>query len=113
MPRNAPILTFVGIQKNVVALDRDTGSEVWRAQLHTADYVTVLWDGEALLAANAGEVWRLDPASGEVMWHNELKGFGRGLVSLASSRVPGGTTHADHATEKKRRDAAAAAAAAG
>jgi outer membrane protein assembly factor BamB len=111
MPRDPQVLIFVGIKNAVVALDDRTGAEVWRAELHSSDYVTVLWDGEALLAANAGEVWRLDPARGGVLWHNDLKGMGRGLVSLASSRRPTTTTaDADLAAEKRRRDAAASAA---
>ena len=110
MPRDPQVLIFVGIKDAVVALDDRTGAEVWRAKLHSSDYVTVLWDGEALLAANGGEVWRLAPTSGEVLWHNELKGMGRGLVSLASSRRPTTTADADLAAEKRRRDASHAAA---
>ena len=114
MPRDPQVLIFVGIKNAVVALDDRTGAEVWRAELHSSDYVTVLWDGEALLAANAGEVWRLDPARGDVLWRNELKGMGRGLVSLASSRRPMTTSaDTDRAAEKRRRDAAASAAATG
>jgi outer membrane protein assembly factor BamB len=105
------VLIFVGIKDSVLALDERTGSEVWRAKLRSSDYVTVLWDGEALLAANAGEVWRLDPADGHVLWHNELKGLGRGLVSLTSSRRGSATDAASLAAEKRRRDAAAAGAA--
>jgi hypothetical protein len=55
----------------------------------------------------------LDPERGGEMWHNELKGLGRGLASLASNR-PGSTAgNMELAAEKQRRDAAAAAAAAG
>jgi hypothetical protein len=113
MPRDPRVMIFIGIKNAVVALDDRTGTELWRTQLHSADYVTVLWDGEALFAANGGEVWRLEPASGQVTWHNELKGLGRGLVSLASSRRPSGTADADIAAEKRRREAVAAAASAG
>ncbi|MGZ8413701.1 MAG: outer membrane protein assembly factor BamB family protein [Gemmatirosa sp.] len=113
MPRDPQVLIFIGIKNAVVALDDRTGAEVWRAELRSSDYVTVLWDGEALLAANAGEVWRLDPAHGRVLWHNELKGMGRGLVSMASSRRPSATTDTDLVAEKRRRDTAAAAASAG
>ena len=49
---------------------------------------------------------------GGVIWHNELKGFGRGLTSLASSRRPTEASDMDLASEKRRRDAQAAAAAA-
>lgn len=109
MSRDPQSLIFVGIKDSVVALDEHTGAEVWRAELRSSDYVTVFWDGEALLAANAGEVWRLDPARGEVLWHNELKGMGRGLVSLASSRSASGAVDAGFAAEQRRRAAESAA----
>ena len=89
MPRDPQILIFVGIKDSVIALDDRTGTEVWRAELRSSDYVNVYFDGETLIAANSGEVWRLDPANGSVIWHNELKGMWRGLVSLATSRRPG------------------------
>ena len=109
MPRDPQILIYVGIKDSVVALDEKTGAELWRAKLRTNDYVTVSWDGEALIAANSGEVWRLDPVRGEVIWHNGLKGMGRGIVSIASSRYPTSSKDSASAAEKRRRDAAAAA----
>ena len=109
MPRNPQVLLYAGIKNSVVALDDRTGSVVWRAELRSSDYVTVHWDGEGLFAANSGEIWRLDPANGAVSWHNDLKGLGRGLVSLASSRRPNASGVSDGAAEKRRRDAAAAA----
>ena len=109
MPRDPQILIFIGIKNQVVALDDRTGAEVWRAKLRSSDFVTVMWDGEALFAANSGEVWRVHPERGEVMWHNELKGMGRGLVSMASTRRATAATNVDLAAEKRRRDAAAAA----
>lgn len=113
MPRDPQILIFVGIKHAVVALDERSGAEIWRAELRSGEYVTVLWDGQALLAANAGEIWRLDPASGAVLWHNQLKGLGRGLVSLASSRQPSAGAPPDLVAQKHRRDAQAVAAAGG
>jgi outer membrane protein assembly factor BamB len=112
MPRDPQVLIFSGIKNAVVALDDRTGAEVWRTELRSSDFVTVLWDGEALFAANGGEVWRLEPERGHVLWHNELKGMGRGLVSLVSSRRPNATADTGIAAEKKRREAAAAAGAA-
>jgi hypothetical protein len=55
-------------------------------------------------------VWRLDARTGARIWHNELKGMGRGLVSLASSRAASATGVSVVGAEKKRRDAQAAAA---
>jgi outer membrane protein assembly factor BamB len=110
MPRNQRVIVYVGIKNSVVALDEKTGAEMWRARLHGSDYVTVLWDGEALFASNGGEVWRLDPVTGAVMWHNALKGLGRGVVSLASSRRGMDATDSSQGAAKRRHDAQAAAA---
>jgi outer membrane protein assembly factor BamB len=112
MPRDPQVFLYVGIKSSVVALEDRTGAEVWRTQLRGSDYVTVLWDGEALVAANSGEVWRLDPQTGAVIWHNEFKGFGRGLVSLASSRRATSASDTDSAAAKRRRDQQASTAAA-
>jgi len=109
MPRDPQVLIYVGIKSSVVALENKTGAEVWRTQLRGSDYVTVLWDGEALIAANSGEIWRLDPQSGAVIWRNEFKGLGRGLVSLASSRHATSASDHDSAAAKRRHDAQAAA----
>ena len=104
MPRDPLVLLYLGIKNSVIALNDKTGEEVWRVKLRGSDYVTVMWDGEALIAANSGEVWRLDPASGTVIWHNELKGMGRGLVSVASSRKATSVSDNDAAAAKRRRD---------
>jgi outer membrane protein assembly factor BamB len=109
MPRDLRSLIFVGIKNSVVALDVKSGEEVWRTKLKGSDFVTVLFDGESLVAANAGEIFALDPQTGTVRWHNTMKGLGLGLVTLASSRVatdPGGSV----AGSQRHVQAAAAAA---
>jgi outer membrane protein assembly factor BamB len=113
MPRDPQPMVFVGIKNVVVALDVKTGVEIWRTKLHGSDFVTVFWDGETLLAGNDGEVFRLDPATGALLWNNELKGLGRGLVTLATSHAPGVGADPQGAAEamRRRRQAAAAAAA--
>ena len=112
MARDPKVLIYVGIKNAIVALDERSGEEVWSTKLRGSDFVTVFWDGEALLAANSGEVWRLDPNTGEEIWHNRLTGLGRGLVSLASTRAPmhAGMTATAAAVAKKRQEQAAAAA---
>jgi outer membrane protein assembly factor BamB len=110
MAREPQVLVYVGIKSSVLALDARTGDEVWRTPLRGSDFTTVLWDGEALFAANYGEVFRLDPRSGAVMWHNELKGLGRGLVSLSSARRAEPATDTELAAMKRLQDARAAAA---
>jgi len=110
VPRDRRTFVYVGIKGCVVALDREVGVEVWRANLRSAEYVTVSWDGSALFAANSGEVWRLDPMTGSLIWHNELKGLGRGLVSVVSGAAGFGVGDVEVA-EQHRRDQANAAAA--
>lgn len=114
MPRDLPRHVYVGIKHFVVALHEASGQEAWRAALHSADFVTVHWDGTVLLAASGGEVSRLDPANGAVLWTNELKGLGRGMVTLATSRpAPSSDATVPAAKTKKNHDAATAGAAAG
>lgn len=108
MPRDPQVLIYVGIKHSVVALDDRTGAQVWVANLRGSDFVTLVWDGEALIAGNQGEVWRLDPQTGAVLWHNALKGMGRGVITLASSRRATSVSDTDSAAAKRRRDQAAA-----
>jgi outer membrane protein assembly factor BamB len=112
MPRDLQVLIYVGIKNSVIALDDRTGAEVWRTKLAGSDFVTVVWDGEGLYAANAGEIFRLDPRTGALVWNNTMKGLGRGMVTIASSRVPTQSTDVGAQAAKRRRDAEAAAAAA-
>ncbi|HEV7991920.1 MAG TPA: PQQ-binding-like beta-propeller repeat protein [Gemmatimonadaceae bacterium] len=114
MPRDLPSLLYVGIKNSVVALDIATGMELWRTKLKGHDFVNVLFDGVSLVASNAGELFGLDPTTGAVLWHNTMKGMGLGIVSLASSRVPSGTSAgASGATLARQQAAMDAAAAAG
>lgn len=99
---------FVGIKGTVLALDRTTGTEIWRRPLAGTDFVNVaLLDGD-LFATARGELFALDPWTGEIRWHNPLKGLGRGLLTIAA-----GAQQAVAMSEKRRRDAQAAAGAAG
>lgn len=98
---------FVGIKGTVVALDRASGTELWRAKLSGSDFVNVVLDGADLLAATRGEIYCLDTTTGATRWHNQLGGLGYGFVAIA-----GASQQVVAAAEKQKRDAAAAAAAA-
>lgn len=113
MPRDPRVLIFVGIKNAVIALDEKTGAEVWRVELKSASFVYVIWDGQSVYATNAGEIWRIDPERGSVIWRNELKGLGRGFASLASTRSPGAQPGLELVAEMARQAAEAAEAAAG
>jgi outer membrane protein assembly factor BamB len=49
------------------------------------DFVNLVLQDGNLYAAASGELFCLDPAGGQIRWHNELKGLGFGLVSIAGA----------------------------
>ena len=105
-------LVFVGFNSQVIALDRFTGEVVWdwKAPKGRASYVSVLLDGDRLIASVQGYVYCLDPIFGQVVWENPLKGFGLGITSLASvrGRVEGGAAGAAGAQQQQSAAAASA-----
>ena len=104
-------LVFIGIKGSVVALNRATGQQEWATHLKGSDFVNVVLLDGAVLAACYGEIFCLDPLTGNALWHNPLKGFGTGLATLATEHNPG-SGNAPVLAEKRRRDEAAAASAA-
>jgi outer membrane protein assembly factor BamB len=96
---------LIGIQGTVVALDRATGTELWKTALKGSQFVNVTLQDGTILAATKGEVFALDPATGKILWNNRLKGLGTGLVTIAgAAQVPA------IARRKQQDDEAAAAA---
>ena len=100
-------LVFIGIKGSVVALSRVTGQQVWATHLKGSDFVNVVLEDGAVLASCCGEIFCLDPLTGNALWHNPLKGFGTGLVTLATEHNPG-DGNAPVLAEKRRRDEEAA-----
>lgn len=99
---------YAGISRTVLALDRSSGIELWRARLKGSDFVGVTLDGDRILAATKGEIYCLDSATGQIVWKNNLKGLGTGLVTVASAASPAGL-QVPPAEQKRRDDAANAA----
>ncbi len=101
---------YLGIKGSVVAVEAGTGRQLWARQLKGVDLVNVMLDGDRLYAATHGEVFCLDPRSGAIRWHNPLKGWGWGMISIAveGSRPNSGLTLA---AERRRRNAEASSAA--
>ena len=103
-------LIFIGIKGSVLALYRTTGQVAWAASLKGVDFVNLVLEDDRVLATCSGEIFCLDALAGKVLWHNPLKGFGRGLATIATDKNPGGANPSAMA-EKRRRDEAASAAA--
>jgi outer membrane protein assembly factor BamB len=103
-------LVFIGIKGSVLALNRATGQQVWATHLKGSDFVNVVLQNEAVLASCWGEIFCLDPLTGNARWHNPLKGFGTGLATIATEdNLRSG--NALVLAEKRRRDEQAAASA--
>lgn len=67
-------------------------------------------DGDRLYATTNGEIFCLDATSGECLWHNKLKGFGRGLAAVVVSDGSAPPVTAGLLAEQQRRLVAAQAA---
>src|SRR5688572_3969689 len=80
-------LIFVGLNGYALALDRDTGEIVWSNDKMKGGYVTLLLDGDRLIASTNGYIFCLDPLTGAIRWQNPLKGYGMGApTALVSVR---------------------------
>ena len=80
-------LIFVGLNGYAVALDRETGEIVWSNDQMKSGFVTLLLDGDRLIASTNGYMYCLDPLTGTIRWHNPLKGFGAGApTAIVSAR---------------------------
>jgi len=101
---------YLGIKGCVIALNSTTGRQVWVRDLKGMSFVNVVLAGNNLLAATQGEIFCLDAQSGVVRWHNRLKGYGLGLVSIAGEGIAASAWNA-LASEKRRRDEAASSSA--
>lgn len=104
-------LVFIGIRGSVVALDRANGGQVWATHLKGWDFVNVVLQNEKLLASCGGEIFCLDPFTGNALWHNPLRGFGTGLSTIATD-LNQAIANSSVLSENRRRDQAAAASAA-
>lgn len=80
-------LIFVGLNGYALALHRDTGEIVWSNNQMRSGYVTLLLDGDRLIASTSGYLYCLDPGTGKIRWHNPLKGYGMAApTALVSAR---------------------------
>ena len=101
-------IIYLGVKGSVVAIDSATGQLIWSTDLKGGQFVNVVLDGNNLFATTRGEIFCLDPQGGGIRWHNPLKGYGLGVISIAGEGIP---QNATLGAEKIRRDQQQAAAA--
>src|SRR5580765_4765890 len=102
-------IIYLGVKGSVVAIDSATGQSVWATSLKGAEFVNLVLDGNNLFATTRGEIFCLDPQGGGIRWHNPLKGYGLGLITIAGEGI--GENASAITAEKRRRDQQQAAAA--
>ena len=102
-------IIYLGVKGSVVAIDSATGQSIWSTSLKGAEFVNVVLDGNNLFATTRGEIFCIDPQGGGIRWHNPLKGYGLGLITIAGEGIP---QNAVLSAEKRRRDQEQASAAA-
>ena len=97
---------YLGVKGSVIALNSANGQQLWATSLKGSDFVNVVLDGNNLYATARGEFFCLDPSTGIIRWHNPLKGYGFGLVTIAGEGIA--QNHSSLNEEKQRSDQAAA-----
>lgn len=101
---------YVAFNSRIGALDRYTGEIVWEWKAPKGSgFVSLLLDGDRLIASVNGYTYCLDPMFGQQVWVNNMKGFGVGTPSLVSASGASGSNSAAAAIAAQRAAAAAAA----
>jgi hypothetical protein len=103
-------LVFIGIKGSVIALNRVTGAQVWAIHLRGSGFVNILVQPDAILACCYGEVFCLDPLTGQGRWQNPLTGFGYGLATIAVEGQSETGVATAMAEQRRRSEESAAAA---
>ncbi len=83
-------IIYVGFNKRVVAMDRQTGEIcwTWKPKSKGGSYTTLMLERDMLIVSICGYMWAIDPVTGEELWHNPLKGMGTGVASMVSATNP-------------------------
>jgi len=107
-------LVFVGLNGKVVALNRDTGDEVWKWEPTTRGhqgFVALVVDGDRLVVSDNGYIYCLEATTGRQLWHNPLTGYGTGIAVVATAASSSGQFAAGAAALAAQQAASAAGAA--
>jgi len=115
---NANDFVFVGLKNRVTALGKNDGQILWTTALPGGlgeGFVTLSCDDRRLFAYAHGQIHCLDLFSGQILWHNELKGHGYGIASIClpgCSPAPATAAFAAISTQRSSQGGASAGTAA-
>jgi len=78
-------VVYAASYDSVVALNRLTGNRLWVQRTRSSWLATLHLQSGHLYIGAGGELYCLNPSSGEILWHNKLKGLGRGVLTFDST----------------------------
>lgn len=73
---------ILGINGHIVAINKDSGDEIWRTKLKSSSITVVTSDEKKIYASSAGHLFCLDKLTGKQLWSNSLKGLGYGTAII-------------------------------
>jgi len=80
-------VVFVAFNSRISAVDRDNGNIIWTWKSPKGrGFVSLMLDGDRLIASIQGYTYCLDPHTGSQLWNQPFSGFGYGFTSLMSTR---------------------------
>lgn len=87
-----PDTIYLGVGGHLVALDRDTGRELWRQKVPGSGHVTnIVVDGDRIYVSTAGMITCIHAATRRQLWQNTLPGLGFGFVAISTASSGAGT----------------------
>ncbi|HEV2329947.1 MAG TPA: hypothetical protein VGY56_14290 [Verrucomicrobiae bacterium] len=109
-------ILLLGLKHKVTAIAKSDGHHIWSTEIRGGlisggDFITLACDDSHVFAYSGGHLHCLELSSGQLLWTDELPGYGFGLASLC---VPGYGAAPDNAALKQlipQRDAEAVGAA--
>ena len=85
-------------------MDKESGARVWETKLKGCGFVTLLVDEDKVFVGTQGEIFCLDADTGKMIWHDGLRGYGLGLMSIATKNGNTGLQAIAAAEEQRQQD---------
>ena len=104
-------ILYIGIKNHVVAIRKSDGSELWRTRLRGSGVTSVCAEDNSVFASCRGRLYRLDAATGNIVWMNGLSGLGYGVGVMGTQNQSAAVTLHIMAQQAMVQAAAASAAA--
>ena len=89
LPITPTDILIVGTRGYLLAFEKCSGNPVWKYQFEKSawatgsGFVSTLVDGDKLFAGCYGKIYCFDLVKGALLWQDNLKGNGFGVVSFA------------------------------